>query len=77
MQNIGSGFIVLGFAITLLAQIVGAIMVFNVSFVKGVLSLTIPGYFIVILRREGFYRAIIGGWLFGLVCIATGTILLS
>lgn len=77
MQNIGSGFIVLGFAITLLAQIVGAIMVFNVSFVKGVLSLTIPGYFIVTLRREGFYRAIIGGWLFGLVCIATGTILLS
>lgn len=77
MQNIGSGFILLGFAITVLAQIVGAIMVFNVSFVKGVLSLAIPGYFIVTLRREGFYRAIIGSWLFGLVCIATGTILLS
>ena len=56
MHSFGTGVILLGMTIIILAQIVGAIMVFNVSFLKGVFSLTIPGYFLFVLRREGMYR---------------------
>jgi hypothetical protein len=77
MHSFGSGVILLGMTIIILAQIVGAIMVFNVSFIKGLFSLTIPGYFLFALRREGMYRQIIGSWLFGILCLAIGTVILS
>lgn len=77
MHSFGTGFILFGMTITILAQIVGAIMVFNVSFLKGVLSLTIPGYFLFALRREGMYRQIIGSWSLGLFCLVIGTVILS
>jgi hypothetical protein len=77
MHSFGSGIILFGFAIMILAQIVGAIMVFGVSILKGIFSLVIPGYFLFILRREGMYGPVIGSWAFGIFCMVIGTAVLS
>ena len=77
MQNFGSGMLLFGIAIIILAQIAGSIMVFSVNILKGILSLIVPGYFLFALRREGMYGRIIGGWAFGILCMVIGTIILS
>jgi len=77
MQNFGTVVVLAGLAIVIIAQIFGAIMVFNVSLLKGVLSLIIPGYFLMVLRREGMYGRVVGSWAFGIVCMIIGTVALS
>ena len=77
MESLGSTVILLGMAIALLAQIVGAILVFRVSILKGVLSFIVPGYFLFALRREGLYGRIVGAWALGILGVAAGTIILS
>jgi hypothetical protein len=77
MQSLGTAVILLGMAIVILAQIVGAILVFRVSILKGVLSLIVPGYFLFALRREGLYGRVVGAWVVGIVGLAVGTIMLS
>lgn len=77
MHTFGSITLLLGMAIVLLAQIVGAILVFNSSVVKGLFSLTIPGYFLFALRRQGIYNKVVGSWGIGILGMVVGTILLS
>jgi hypothetical protein len=77
MHNFGIVVILLGLAIVTIAQIVGAIMVFSVSILKGIFSLVIPGYFLMALRREDMYGRIVGGWAFGIFCMIIGTVVLS
>jgi hypothetical protein len=77
MQSLGTTVILLGMAIAFLAQIVGAILVFRISILKGVLSLIVPGYFLFALRREGLYGRIVGAWAIGIAGLAVGTIMLS
>lgn len=77
MHTVGSVTLLLGMAIVILAQIVGAILVFRVSVLKGLLSLTLPGYFLFALRRQGIYNKVVGGWGIGILGLAIGTILLS
>lgn len=77
MHNFGTVVILLGLAIVIIAQIVGAIMVFSVSILKGIFSLVIPGYFLMALRREDMYGRIVGGWAFGIFCMIIGTVVLS
>jgi hypothetical protein len=77
MQAVGSSAILIGMAVAFVAQIVGAIVVFRVSVLKGVLSLLVPGYILLVLKRQGLYKPIIGAWLAGLLGIVAGTIILS
>jgi len=77
MQNLGSALILLGIAVAFLAQIVGAILVFRASILKGVLSLLIPGYFLLALRREELYGLVVGAWAIGILGLVLGTVLLS
>jgi hypothetical protein len=77
MHTFGSGIILFGLAAVMLSQLWGAIMVFSVSILKGILSLIIPGYFLFALRREGMYARIVGSWGLGILCMAIGTIVLS
>ena len=77
MHNFGSGIILFGLATVMLSQLWGAIMVFSVSILKGILSLLIPGYFLFALRREGMYGRVVGSWGLGIVCMAIGTFVLS
>lgn len=77
MQSLGTTVILLGMAIAFLAQIVGAILVFRISILKGVLSLIVPGYFLFALRRGGLYGRIVGAWAVGIAGLAAGTIMLS
>ena len=66
-----------GIAVAYLAQIVGAILVFRASVLKGVLSLFIPGYFLFALKRQGLYRPVVGVWVAGIAGLVFGTIVLS
>lgn len=77
MQAVGSSAILIGMAVAFLAQILGAIVVFRVSVLKGVLSLLVPGYILVVLKRQGLYKPIVDAWLAGLLGIVAGTIILS
>jgi hypothetical protein len=77
VQNIGTVTILAGIAIATLAQIVGAVVVFRSSLLKGVLSLLIPGYFLFALRSRGWYGRIVGTWGVGIAAVALGTVLSS
>lgn len=59
------------------AQLVGTLLLFARSAVKGFLSLVIPGYFCLALKREGLYAWIIGAFFAGIAGLAAGTIMLS
>ncbi|MEO8670569.1 MAG: hypothetical protein ABI411_04580 [Tahibacter sp.] len=69
--------IVSGFAMMAGSQLSGSIMLFRSSFVRGALSLLVPGYFLVGLKRSGIYWTIIGPWSAGIAFIVIGTMLLS
>jgi hypothetical protein len=77
MHGLATAMILLGIAVAFLAQIVGAILVFRASILKGVLSLLIPGYFLFALRRQGLYNSVMGFWLAGILGLAVGTVMLS
>lgn len=77
MHTFGSITLIAGMAIAFLAQIAGAILVFRSSIVKGLLSLTIPGYFLFALRRQGIYKQVVGSWGVGILGMIMGTILMS
>lgn len=66
-----------GFVVMYLAQISGAVLAFQAGLVAGWLSLLIPGYVFVCLRREGSYWTVVGGWLLGASLIAAGVWLLA
>jgi len=69
--------IVGGFGLALLAQAIGCIVAFRYSPKEGVLSLLVPGYLFLALRRSGAYWRIVGLWLLGVAAVVTGTIVLS
>lgn len=69
--------ILVGFIVLAFAQITGAVLAFQVSLVAGWLSLLIPGYVFLCLKREGGYWPVVGGWLLGVILVATGTWLLA
>ncbi|QBB72182.1 hypothetical protein ELE36_18435 [Pseudolysobacter antarcticus] len=69
--------IVIGFIVVLGSQLVGSILMFNVSFVQGGLSLFVPGYIYIALRRNKLYVPVMGTWFVGLLAIVVGTILLA
>jgi hypothetical protein len=69
--------IVVGLAIAFLAQAVGCILVFRRSFVQGGLSLLVPGYMFLALRRNGLYVPVVGAWCLGLSAVVAGTFLLA
>jgi hypothetical protein len=77
MQSFGTAIILLGIAVMIIAQIVGAILVFRTDILKGALSLIVPGYFLFALKREGLYGKIVGAWVIGIAGYALGTIILS
>jgi hypothetical protein len=77
MQSLGTSVILLGVAVAYIAQLVGAIVVFRASILKGVLSLIIPGYFLFALRRERVYGKVVGAWALGIFGLALGTVILS
>ena len=64
--------IVVGIVVLYFAQITGAVLAFQAGWVAGWLSLLIPGYVFVCLKREGNYWPVAGGWLLGAVLIAIG-----
>lgn len=66
-----------GFSLLCFAQITGAVLAFQTSLVAGWLSLLIPGYVFLCLKREGSYWTVAGGWLLGASIIALGTWLLA
>ena len=69
--------IVIGFIVVVGSQLVGSILMFNVSFVQGGLSLFVPGYIYIALRRNKLYMPVMGAWFIGLLAIVAGTILLA
>jgi hypothetical protein len=77
MHSFGTLCVLLGMLIAILAQIVGAALIFRSDILKGILSLAVPGYVLFALHREGSYRKIIAAWGMGLLGLAIGTILLS
>ncbi|MGB0132751.1 hypothetical protein [Dokdonella sp.] len=69
--------ILAGFIVLYLAQITGAVLAFQSSLVSGCLSLLIPGYVFMILKREGSYWPIAGSWLLGVLLVSVGAWLLA
>ncbi len=69
--------ILIGFIVVVGSQLVGSILMFNVSFVQGGLSLFVPGYIYIALRRNKLYEPVMGTWFIGLLAIVAGTILLA
>jgi hypothetical protein len=77
MGSLGIYILILGFGITVLAQLVGAALVFRASIVRGMLSLVIPGYIFFALKRRGLYKAVVGVWSLGLLVVVVGGVLVS
>jgi len=77
MELVGKFFLFLGFAIAALAQFVGAILVFRFSILNGILSLIVPGYIIVAIKKVGLYKLVVGSWLVGVVLSIIGVVMLS
>ena len=72
------GMLIVGsFVLVLLAQLAGSIAAFRSGISDGILSLVVPGYVLLALKRSGLYWPVVGVWLAGVVGIATGTIALS
>ena len=59
------------------SQVVAALYVFTRSFAQGMLSLVVPGYFVLALRRSKAFYPVVVSWLLGVIALAAGTILLS
>jgi hypothetical protein len=77
MQSVGTASLAIGMVVASLAQIIGAALIFRTSVVQCALSLTIPGYFFLALKRHGLYKPVIGTWLVGVLGVVAGTIILS
>ena len=77
MELVGKFFIFGGFAIAALAQVIGAILVFRFSILDGFLTLIVPGYIIVAIKKAGVYKLVVGSWLVGVVLSVIGVVLLS
>ena len=77
MQTVATVSIMVGIAVAVLAQLVGALLVFRMSILKGVFSLLIPGYFLFALMRQGLYKPVVGAWLAGIIGMVVGTVILS
>ncbi len=77
MEILGKILILGGFGIIIISQLIGTLLVFKASVIKGFLSLVVPGYFLFALKREGLYIPIIGFWVLGVLCVAFGTIAMS
>ena len=69
--------IVGGFLLTALAQFAACIAAFRHDALAGLLSLFVPGYLFLALRRSGAYRPVIGAWLAGVVAIVAGTVAMA
>ena len=70
-------FIVGGFGLVALAQVIGAIIAFGYNPLKGILALFIPGYLFVVLKQSGYYGKVVGLWCVGALALVAGTIALS
>jgi hypothetical protein len=66
-----------GIAMLAFAQITCALLAFQASQAAGWLSLLIPGYVFVCIKREGTYWPVAAGWILGVCLIALGTWLLA
>ncbi|MFO1515707.1 MAG: hypothetical protein U1F22_02055 [Lysobacterales bacterium] len=66
--------IVGGFALVFLSQLVGAIALIGRNPVASLKCLLVPGYGLMALRRETYYRPVMGSWLAGLLAVSAGTI---
>jgi len=66
-----------GLFVVVAAQVIGCIVLFSRSFVRGGLALLLPGYIFFALGREGLYRPVIGAWCIGLLAIIAGTVMLT
>ena len=77
MESIGKIILLGGMAIAFVAQIIGAGIAFKSSVIRGVLSLTVPGYLLFALQRSGTYWKVVGTWLVGILGMVLGTITLS
>jgi len=77
MQNIGTIVMLIGIVLAIGAQLVGAAIAFRSSVLKGVLSLLVPGYILIVLRREGMYGKIVGSWVAGILGMVIATVILS
>jgi hypothetical protein len=77
MHTFGSGVLLAGIFVAILAQFYAAVLAFKVSAVHGFLCFIIPGYLIVVARKYGFYGRTVGLWFCGVAGMGLGTILLS
>lgn len=77
LVKLPSALIIGGFVVLYFAQITGAVLAFQTGWIAGCLSLVVPGYVLICLKREGSYWPVAGGWLLGVLLIALGTWLLA
>ena len=68
---------VAGLFILYVSQVVAAIYIFSRSFAQGLVSLIVPGYFLIALRRNEAFYPVMFSWLLGAGALAAGTIMLS
>jgi hypothetical protein len=69
--------IVGGFLLTVVAQLAACVAAFRYDALAGVLSLVVPGYLFLALKRSGSYWPIVGIWFGGVIAVVAGTIALS
>ena len=72
-----SALIMVGVGIAAFAQITCAVLAFQASRAAGWLSLLVPGYVLVCVKREGSYWPVAAGWLLGAILIVLGIWLLA
>lgn len=77
MELLAKQLIMCGLAFVVLAQVVAAVKAFRTSFAEGALSLVVPGYLLLTMRRIGYYWTFFAAWAAGILAIMVVTIILS
>ncbi|MCA1325404.1 hypothetical protein [Herbaspirillum sp. alder98] len=77
MSAVGTGLLLAGLAIMAAAQVYVTLKTFAVSALKGVLCFVIPGYALLIAKRQGFYGKFLLSYILGILGIVIGGGLLS
>lgn len=77
MHSLGSVIILAGMAFMIIAQLIGCILKFRVSILKGFFTFLIPGYFLFALSHNGYYLRVVSIWGLGLLGYVIGTVLLT
>lgn len=70
-------FIVGGFGLAVLAQVMAAVFTFSHSPLKGMFALFVPGYLFLVLKESGHYWKVVGVWAAGMLAVVVGTIAMS